>query len=113
MRCEAGCGSPRSWETETRTPCAVPAGHHYPSRDRVSAAGAAGRARDWTQLRPPRSLQRTGQEALGLPEPGGPAPRGAGRGAGARPFQARLRRVACGPLLEFPPRPPGCVVCRH
>lgn len=82
-------------------------------RAHVSAAGAAGRARDWTRLLPPRSLQRTGQEASALPEPGGPAPRGAGRDAWARPFHARLQSVVCGPLLEFPPGPPGCVVCRH
>lgn len=82
-------------------------------RAHVSAAGAAGRARDWIRLLPPRSLQRTGQEASALPEPGGPAPRGAGRDAWARPFHARLQSVACGPLLEFPPGPPGCVVCRH
>lgn len=79
-----------------------PPAERDPSRERVSAHGAAGRAGDWTRLLRQRSLLHTGQGASAQPEREGPAPRGAGRDVGARPFRAQLRPVASVSLLEFP-----------
>lgn len=92
MRCEEGCGPPRSWETEAGTRCAVPTGHRHPciGTRAVNAFLLAGFGVGTGCSR--RRAQR---------EPGGPAQSGVGRDVGARLFRARLRRVANVPSLEF------------